>query len=116
MNVTELASEGLKREYRINVPADTIDAQLSARLKEVGRSVKLPGFRPGKVPMKVLRQRFGKSVMGEVLEKTVEETSQKAITESGLRVAAQPKIEVSSFAEAASWNTRCRWKCCRRSS
>ena len=97
MNVTELANEGLKREYRINVPADAIDAHLSARLKEVGRSVKLPGFRPGKVPMKVLRQRFGKSVMGEVLEKTVEETSQQAIAESGLRVAARPKIEVSNF-------------------
>src|SRR3546814_8561101 len=61
--------------------------------------LRLPGFRPGKVPMSILRQRYGRSVMGEVLEGTVNETSQTTMSERGIRPALQPKIEITTFDE-----------------
>src|SRR5262249_21576595 len=68
-------------------------------LVELGRSIKLPGFRPGKVPLHVLRKRYGSSLRGEVLENTVNDSSSQAIRERGLRPALQPKIEIVSFDE-----------------
>jgi trigger factor len=66
-------------------------------LVEVGQQVRLPGFRPGKVPMELLRKRFGQSVRGEVLERTIDESTQQALAEKALKPAAQPKVELVSF-------------------
>jgi trigger factor len=101
MNVTELSNEGLKRAYSVVVPATAIAAQKSKRLGELAKEAKLPGFRPGKVPMAVVQSRYGQAVMGEVLEASVQEASGKIMEERGLRPALQPKIEVVSFAEGA---------------
>jgi trigger factor len=97
MQVSETKNEGLSREFTVTIGADEIDRQVEEKLGEVGKTVNLPGFRPGKVPMKILRQRFGNAVMGEVLEKAVGETSQSVLTERDLKPAQQPKIEISSF-------------------
>lgn len=97
MQVTETNADNLKREFTVVVPANDIDAKIDSRLVELSSQVKLPGFRPGKVPMKLMKQRYGKSVMGEVLEALVNETSQEVISERSLRPAMQPKIEVTSF-------------------
>ncbi|MEO3431793.1 trigger factor [Inquilinus sp. CAU 1745] len=99
MQVTETSTEGLRREFKVVVPAADIDQRVTDRLTQLGGQVRLPGFRPGKVPMGILRQRYGKSVMGEVLEGTVNETSQTTMTDRGLRPALQPKIEITSFDE-----------------
>lgn len=99
MQVTETLSDGLRREFKIVIPADAIDEKVVTRLAEVGKEARLPGFRPGKVPMKVLRQRFSKHVMGEVLEGAVNEATQSTLEERALRPAQQPKIEVTSFDE-----------------
>ena len=99
MDVVETKNEGLLRDFKITVAANDIETRVEARLVEVGKTVNIPGFRPGKVPLKVLKQRFGGSVMGEVLEGTVQETSQEIMTDRGLRPAGQPKIEVVSFDE-----------------
>jgi len=99
MQVEETKNEGLSREYSVTLTADEIGARIDARLTEVGSTVRIPGFRPGKAPIAVLRQRYGKSVMGEVLEKAVTETSQEVLDERDLRPAVQPKIEISSFDE-----------------
>lgn len=99
MQISELKNEGLSREYSVTVPAADIDQRVDARLQEVGATVRIPGFRPGKVPLKLLRQRFSKSVMGEVLENAVNETSQEVLREHDLRPAMQPKIEIESFEE-----------------
>src|SRR5205085_3034079 len=72
MQVTETNADGLKREFKIVVPAGDIDAQISHRLGEIGRTLRLPGFRPGKVPMQILQRRFGPAVRGEVLETAVQ--------------------------------------------
>jgi trigger factor len=98
MQVTETSAQGLKREFKVTIPASDVQSKLDLRLEELGRTVKLPGFRPGKVPFRLLKQRFGKSVVGEVVERTVSDTSVQVLSERGLRPAAQPKIEVTAFA------------------
>ncbi len=96
MKVKDIKSQGLEHEFEITIPANDIDKHIDERLEEVGKTVKLPGFRPGKVPMKLLKQKYGKAVLGEVLEKAVNETSMKALSDKKLRPAMQPKIEVKS--------------------
>ncbi|MHA1601340.1 MAG: trigger factor [Alphaproteobacteria bacterium] len=99
MQVTETSAEGLKREFKILISAKDIDEKMAGRLQELGQQVKVPGFRPGKVPLPVLKQRFGKSVMGEILERAVSDSSSQAMNERGLRPALQPKIEITAFDE-----------------
>ena len=100
MEVVETKNEGLVRDYKITIGANDIEQRVDARIAEVGKTASLPGFRPGKVPQKVLKQRFGQAVMGEVLEAAVKDSSQEVMAERGLRPAGQPKIEIVSFDEA----------------
>jgi trigger factor len=99
MQVTETNADGLKREFRIVVPAGELEEKVTSRLGEIGRTINLPGFRPGKVPMQILRRRFGSSVLGEVLESTVQGSSAEAIREHNLRPALPPKVDIVSFSE-----------------
>ncbi len=99
MQVTETDADGLKRAFKIQLDAHEIDEKLTGRLEELGETVKVPGFRPGKVPIQILKQRFGQSVLGEVLERAVSDSSNQALSERGLRPAMQPKIEITSFDE-----------------
>src|SRR6266851_8247471 len=101
MNVTETSAEGLKREFKITVPATEVEEQVSRRLGEIGRSVRIPGFRPGKVPMQLLRKRYGPAVRGEILESTVQGSSAEAMREHNLRPALPPRVEIVSAAEGA---------------
>ena len=101
MQVTEVANEGLKRAYTVVVPAASIAEHKGRRLAELGKDLKIPGFRPGKVPQKVVEARYGTAVMGEVLEASVQEASGKVVSERGLRPAAQPKIELVNFSPDA---------------
>ena len=97
MLVTETKSEGLSREFKIALPAAEIEEKISHRLKELAQTANMPGFRPGKVPVSVLRKKYGPSVMGEVLERAVNDSSQQALAEKGLRPAMQPEIEITEF-------------------
>lgn len=99
MNVKQIKNDGLVYEIEITVPANDIDARIDARLKEVGKTMKMPGFRPGKIPLAVMKKKYGRAVMGEVLEQTVNESSTKALMDKDLRPAMQPKIEVKEFDE-----------------
>src|SRR5215469_1084055 len=99
MQITESNSDGLKHEMTVVIAAADIERRVTDRLSEIGRTIRLPGFRPGKVPLTVLRKRYGPSVMGEVLEKTVADSSSEAMRERNLRPALQPKIEIVSFNE-----------------
>ncbi|ANK81176.1 MAG: hypothetical protein TEF_10485 [Rhizobiales bacterium NRL2] len=99
MQIEQLSAEGLKREYKIVVPAEDVEAKMSAKLKELSGQVQMKGFRPGKVPPKLLRQMYGKSILGEVLEETLNESSQKALEDNDVRPAVQPSIEIESFDE-----------------
>jgi len=97
MQVTETKSEGLSREYKVCLPAKDIEEKISDRLKQIASTAQLPGFRPGKVPVSLLRKRYGPSVMGEVLEQAVGDSSQQALAEKGVRPAMQPEIEITSY-------------------
>src|ERR687885_2973137 len=99
MQVTETNVDGLKREFKVVIASNDIEEKVKHRLNELGRSARLPGFRPGKVPMQVLRKRYGPAVMGEVLEQTVSDSTSQAMRERGMRPAMQPKIEIVSFNE-----------------
>jgi trigger factor len=99
MQVTETNAEGLKREFKVVINAAEIEEKIDARLQELGKDVRVPGFRPGKIPTRILKQRFGPSVLGEVLERSVNDSSQQAIAERGLRPALQPEIKITSFEE-----------------
>ncbi|NQV48313.1 MAG: trigger factor [Rhodospirillaceae bacterium] len=101
MQVTETKTEGLLHEFTIAVPANEIEKTVNSRLDEISKTARLPGFRPGKVPAALLRKQYGPSIMGEVLERTVGETSEKALAERDLRPAMQPKIEVIKFEEGS---------------
>jgi trigger factor len=101
MNVTETSAEGLKRELRITVPAAEVEDKIARRLDEIGRAVRIPGFRPGKVPLPLLKKRFGTAVRGEVLESAVQDSSAAAMREHNLRPAMPPRVEIVSAAEGA---------------
>lgn len=99
MQVKDIKSEGLKVELEVTVPANDIKKKQEVRLKEFGKTAKLPGFRPGKVPMKMLEQKYGRAVMGEVLELVVNDATAKVLKDKEIRPAIQPKIEVKEFDE-----------------
>jgi trigger factor len=99
MQVTETNAAGLQHDFKVVIAAGDIARKVDSRLVDVGKDVRLPGFRPGKVPMKILKQRFGGSVLGEVLDQTIRESSASLLDERGLRPAGQPKIEITSFDE-----------------
>jgi trigger factor len=101
MNVIETSAEGLKREFKITIPASEVEEEITKKLGEIARVVRIPGFRPGKVPLPLLRKRYGPAVRGEVLEKSVQDSSAEAMRERNLRPALQPRVELISAEEGA---------------
>ena len=97
MQVTEKSKEGLKRTYDVIVSASDIEEKINARLIQIAQTANMPGFRPGKVPVSLLKKTHGQAIMGEMLEKTVNESSQEVMTERELRPVSQPKIEIKKF-------------------
>ena len=100
MQVTETLSDGLRRGFSIVVPAADIEGKRTERLAQIGRDLRLPGFRPGKVPANLVRKRYGGAVLAEVLEESVNDATKQVLTDRGLRSATQPKVEVTSIEEA----------------
>jgi trigger factor len=96
MQVTETASAGLKREYRVVLPATDLEARVNERLDDLKGRVQLRGFRPGKVPVAHLKRLYGKSAMAEVIEAAVREANSKIVTEHGYKLATEPKVVLPS--------------------
>ena len=96
MQVTETLSEGLKRGFTVVLAAADIETRRTARLTDLGKTLRLPGFRPGKVPLPVVRQRYGTAVTAEVLEQSVSDAFATVLSERGLRAAMQPKVDLVS--------------------
>ena len=94
MEITETLSDGLKREFQIQVPAADLEARLTERLGELKDRVQLRGFRPGKVPMAHLRKIYGKAVMAETIEALIRELNAKVVTDHGLKLAMEPKVTI----------------------
>jgi trigger factor len=92
MEVTETTAAGLKREFRVVVPATDLEAKVNARLDDLKGRVQLRGFRPGKVPVAHLKRLYGKSAMAEVIEAAVREANSQIVNERGLKLATEPKV------------------------
>jgi len=104
MKVTVDSKKGLKTNLKVFIDKETIDEKIQLRLNELSKTINLKGFRPGKVPVAVLKQQFGKAVYSEVLEKILQETSKKVLEEKNIKVAGQPKLELKSHGEGKDLN------------
>jgi trigger factor len=93
MNVTVESTGVLERRMRVELPTDEIEQQVDSRLKSVGRTAKIKGFRPGKVPAKIVRQRYGKQVREEVLGEVMQQSYSAAVVKEKLNPAGGPRIE-----------------------
>lgn len=93
MQITETVTEGLHREFLVKVGASDLDAKLIGRLAEMAPKVHLKGFRPGKAPVSFLKKTYGKSLMSEIVEQTVNESSEKALKERDIKPALQPQVD-----------------------
>ncbi len=104
MKVTVDSKKGLKTNLKVFVDKKTIDEKIGIRLTELSKTANVKGFRPGKVPVEVLKRLFGKAVYGEVLEKILKETSARAIEEKKIKVAGHPKLDLKSHGEGKDLN------------
>ena len=125
MQVTETAREGLKRTLQVVVGQAELSERFASRLDELKDRVQIKGFRRGKVPVAHLKKLYGKSLMQEVMEQTLNDTSVKAIKDRNERPAQQPKVELVDFNEETfekiangqsdlSYNMSFRWPTSRR--
>lgn len=92
MQVTETMSEGLRREFKVVVPASELDSKVSERLDDLKGKVRINGFRPGKVPAAQLRRMYGRSAMAEAIEATMRDVNAKIVADNNFRLAMQPKV------------------------
>lgn len=99
MQVTEKESKGLNKQFKIVVDSARINGAVDKELESLGARIKIPGFRPGNVPMKVLQQRYGKSVQADVLKNVINETTSEVIKERNLRPAQTPSINIEDYKE-----------------
>jgi len=99
MQITEPTNEGLKRGYKLTVPAKDIDAKVSAEVKKLAPQVRMPGFRPGKVPANLVRKMHGEQMHAQVMNDTIRESVDNLMREKQLRPAMQPKIDLDESYE-----------------
>ncbi|MDR9432715.1 MAG: trigger factor [Spiribacter sp.] len=99
MQVSVESGEGLKRKLTVQVPSERVDEQVAKKLREMRGQVRLQGFRPGKVPMKVVEKRYGQQVRGEVLDEVVRTTYAEALEQQSLRPAGTPDIQPVNLEE-----------------
>ncbi len=93
MNVTVESTGALERRMRVEVPIERIENEVDSRLKSVGKTARIKGFRPGKVPPRVVRQKYGKQVRQEVLGEIMQKSYTDAVMQENLKPAGGPKIE-----------------------
>src|SRR5437763_6907217 len=94
MQVTETLSDGLKREFRVVVPANDLDSKVNTRLDELKGTVQINGFRPGKVPVGHLKRLYGRSAMAEAIETSVRDANAKIVSENSLGLAMEPQVKL----------------------
>ncbi|PZT88157.1 MAG: trigger factor [Citromicrobium sp.] len=100
MQIKETANDGLKRAYSINIPAKDIDGRVDAEVKKIAPQVKMPGFRPGKVPANLVRKMHGEQLHAQAVNDMIRESVDKVMADNKLRPAMQPKVELGDGYEA----------------
>ena len=104
MKIEVKSKKGLRTILSVVIDKKSVQTKITDRLTELQKEVALKGFRPGKVPPSIIKKQFGKSIYGEVVDKILRETSNKAIDEKKLKVAGQPKIDLKQFGEGKDLN------------
>jgi len=99
MAITQTLSDGLKREFEVVITDNEINKLVNVKLENIAKEVNLPGFRPGKVPISVVKNRFGKQILGEVVRESVDSLTKETIEKNNLIPSSQPKVEIVSFEE-----------------
>src|SRR5690606_1065161 len=94
MQIVETANEGLKRAYTVKIPAKEIAARIDAEVKKVAPQVRMPGFRPGKVPANLIRKMHGEALHSDAFNASVRESIDALMREKKLRPALQPKVDL----------------------
>ncbi len=99
MQVFIETTSGLERRLTVGIPAERVENEVNSRLQKSAKNIRLDGFRPGKVPMKVIRQRFGPGVRQEVVGEVINQSFYEAVSQENLRPAGQPSIEPKTLEE-----------------
>ena len=94
MQITETISEPLHREFTVVVGATDLDAKLSGKLAEMQPKIHLKGFRPGKAPVSFLKKTYGKSLMGEIVNETINESSEQLLKDKEIKPATAPRVDL----------------------
>ena len=99
MDIKELKSKGLQKEFNIKISPKDISEKLNNKLMEISKTVSVDGFRKGKVPVDILKQKFGQEALGQILDETIKVSSNELIQKRNLKLAIKPKVEVKQFGE-----------------
>ncbi len=99
MKITPKSQSGLTHDFNVVVAAADIEKQMEQELQSYGKRAKIPGFRPGKIPMNILKQRYGKDVLGEVIQQSVNKATREALSKKDIRPALQPDIKIVDYQE-----------------
>ena len=102
MKIKKKSSIGLKTEFTITFSPEDIELRVNSKLSEIASSARIPGFRPGKIPVSVLKNRVGKEVTGEVIQIAIDEASKKAIADEKLRPVMKPSIKIDKYEDGSS--------------
>ena len=99
MQVTELKKKGLEREFKVTVPSKDITDKLNGSLLQISKDVEIEGFRKGKAPLNIVKQRFGQNALNQTLDELIKSTTNEVIKKKNLRLAIKPKVDVKNFGE-----------------
>jgi len=99
MQITEISASGLKREYKVVINAAALESTVNEKLEAVRGQVNMPGFRPGKAPAALIKKQYGRALLGEAMEESVNTALQKTLEDNNLRPAMQPKVDIQTFEE-----------------
>ena len=99
MQIKELKSTDLEKEFQITIPSKDINEKLNNKLLEISETSEVEGFRKGKVPIDILKQKFGESALGQILDDVIRVSSNEIISKNNLKLAMKPKVDVKKFGE-----------------
>lgn len=97
MKVKELKSDGLQKKYAVTIENEEFESKVDAKLDHIAKTTKIPGFRPGKAPKEMLKQKYRSSVLGEALDEVINEATNNVIKDNSLRLAMQPNVKIGKF-------------------
>lgn len=97
MKVKELKADGLQKKYAVTIENEEFESKVDAKLNHIAKTTKIPGFRPGKAPKEMLKQKYRSSVLGEALDEVINEATNNVVKDNNLRLAMRPDVKIGKF-------------------